>query len=419
MLIDKVVIFSLSVSMSLPLAGLYIDSFFVRLFYLNALIVMPVVIANKVYLSPHIKILFIFNVFIALNFFIAPSFVNKNILILPASEAITFFKDLNLTTYLAYGNFTQLFYPFFWLLFVTLFSSFLAKKNRLIFFYKSILLSYFICSVSGYIYMIHPLYFENLFIFFLNYHDAGYFSVAPWGYGYINLRRMASLVGEPSNNLLFTLFISGPLILSFLKKDHSLFKYKVISKLLCLMVISNILLIQSSAAFIAVLFIILLLFNYFRKKSYIPINLIYFTIFGIIALFLISSSVFDKVLNLSLSGQIRYELNAFVLQIIYDNLMLGIGFGTQRTTTFILYILVSLGILGLSIWLYFIYKTIFLNIKTRDSNINTLYDGFKISFIVITALSFISFSESIMVLPFYFLNMVFLISIFIKCKQKL
>ena len=114
---------------------------------------------------------------------------------------------------------------------------------------------------------------------------------------------------------------------------------------------------------------------------------------------------------------IRAELNLFTLEIIIDHFLLGIGFGAHRTTSLILFIGVSLGIVGLLTWFYLIYILMKLKLHTTNKDAKLFFNGFKVSFMTTTLLTFISFSESLFVLPFYWLNIIFIISLYIKYNR--
>lgn len=418
MLKDKITIFSLAISSCLPLFGLTLHSFYIRIFFIIGFIHILSRIYNKVIITPHIKVLIFFNIYILLNFIISPFFVVENLLVLPTSEIVTLFNHLNLMKYEPYKNFSQLFYPLFWLLFTVVFSTYLSEKNRLVIFYKTILLFYIVVSFSGYLYIYSPSLFDNVFTgFLINFHDAGYFSRSPWGYGIQNIPRMASIIGEPSNNLLLTILIIGPLIFFSTQSDQGIFKHRIMNNFFIILVLLNLILMQSSAVIIAFIFLLFLTFAYSNKKTFKPHYVLLIILLAILFFSIYLNPIIDKIIYLKGSGIIRAELNLFTLEIIIDHLLLGIGFGAHRTTSLILFISVSLGIVGLSTWFYLIYMLMKLKLHTINKDAKLFLNGFKVSFMTTTFLTFISFSESLFVLPFYWLNIIFIISLYIKYNR--
>lgn len=414
MLKDKI-LFLIALTACLPLCGLHFGGFFIRIFYVVGFFFFSFYFNQKILISLPVKILILFTFYIIFNFLVAGFFVDDNLLILSPSENITYFDDLNLSKYANYSNFTQLFYPFFWLFFTCLFPTYLAKDNRIFIFYKYILFFYLLVSLCGYLYLIYPVFFEKLFYIFLNYHDEGYFSNQPWGNGFLGFPRMASLVGEPSNILLLTLFISGPLILALFKGYY--FGKNIFYKFILLTIFINLILIQSTSVFIASLFLLFIIFCNYKKIVKSGSKLTYtYILFFILLIVFYGNSFYEKAFHFANSGIIRYELNIYTLKIIAENFLFGIGFGTHRSTSLILFITVSLGIFGLFIWLLFIYSLL-IKYKFHSERYLDFYNGLRASFFITTLITFISFSESLFVLPYYWLNAILLISLQIKSKK--
>ena len=211
----------------------------------------------------------------------------------------------------------------------------------------------------------------------------------------------------------------GPLILFSTQNTEGIFKNKFINNFIFILVLLNLVLIQSTATIISVVFLLLLTLLYTKKINFHSLKFIFVIFSTVLILLIYIDPVIDKVIHLKGSGLIRAELNLYTLEIIVDNFLLGIGFGAhQNAVSLILFITVSLGIIGLLTWFYLIYIILKLKIHTSNRNDLLYYNGFKISFTAITFLTFISFSESLFVLPFYWLNIILIISLYIKYNRK-
>lgn len=182
-----------------------------------------------------------------------------------------------------------------------------------------------------------------------------------------------TIFGENPNSIGMKAVLAFLIVLSDLL-ESKFSKFKFIFKVLLLLSFINLIILSASRGALVSVFLGILVFVYFLKIS--PLKKIFLAIFsGIISIFLFSyvmqtSELFSRRLSATIeSGDIgRNELWATGLQIIEDNLFIGVGLYAEVQMMYqysgremgihntFLWALMTTGLIGFSFFLLFIYR---------------------------------------------------------------
>jgi hypothetical protein len=417
--IRKPKLFIILTALLMPIHALYameLGSTFIRPFLLATILFIlyfyqkyGVQNSNRFYYS----LLFVITVVLI---YVATPIFDINSQVFDIRSSVSSVDSLYLSNFQNYSNPFQLAYLIYWFAFILIFSTFLNREKLQLFFYKAMVLSMYPVLVIGIFYIFNSTNYSEFSIsnsigstsevYFLN-----------WGVGFLGIPRMFSLPGEPANIALFLGIILGPIIQTIYTKSPIFFRHKSYEYFLLFLLIFSIILTQSTTGLLLLLLLLLLsmVINFNTSLRYFIVAISLLILLIMILGGINFQILFEKLIDHSGSGMVRYIVNTHVLSIIKDNFLFGIGWGNTRSLAFNLYIFSGSGITGFSVFLLVVYSFL----KKYSNEFIPLYlvhlrKGLSNIIIAILFLGFFAVSESIFVMPFFWVSLSILSSCYYK-----
>lgn len=377
-------------------------------------------------------VLLVFLLVVLISIFM-PIIYKGEIMVLPFSAE---FADYKLTIPLSftYHNVKQVFYPVFMVLVFIAVKSKIKNFEDLILCVRLFMLSAIIVILSGLFFLI------GYFVIGVSVYDVqAYLQHGIWDSGAIVARvlnynnlfgipRIYSFAGEPSFHANF-LVVMFSLSFAYLILNKSKGRKIKFCAAWTLFVLFNVVLTGSTTGYLGIVVtvfiapLILLYLGELKKHTvrryFIFVFLLFFVIFFMaILLFVISNnSLFNylyeshanKIISLSGSGLIRYEVNKVAIDAFLQLPLLGVGYGSNRTTSLFFSLLSNVGLIGMLTFLMFNYMVVSYKLSL-DNRLRCYSTSYAIAIIVWLIMSFIATPVVALIFPWYWMLVVLLLA---------
>lgn len=381
---------------------------------------------RNLFLSKDLLPLYIFLFIIISTLFMPFFFANK-------ISVISFDSTVGLTQEIEFkklrfqqSNLTQLIYPLFQIILLTLITSYITRKDYIQETYNLLLCGCVVVLITGilHIVLVHIGSVEILEILSLVMRGSDNFSVAIDD-GFAGLTRMYSWAGEPGYTSFLFLAIIGPVLGALLTGNYLIFKTRKWTMFIFSIFMAGIILSAGTTGYVGVIilfgFTFIASFAFSNKEVNIKKRYLVIPIFGLILLFIVlefatgfsfvgyfQEEHLSKLTQLDSSGFVRFYVVSNNFQHFLESPIMGLGYGSERSLALSAFLLSNTGLAGFLSFIFFglfLMKKMWDVMKSRHStgNQKTWALGFFISFGTMFSLMQFAKSESSLLFHYFWI----------------